>query len=291
MELDSAFTGTTLREYATKVSWRDTMSYAAAIGDNNAHYFDDERKEGIIAHPMNCVAITWPICGRIWEYIEADNFPHEIIATQVHYTEYLEFHRPVLPGDELTIRGRISAILPHRAGTHVNIRFDAMDAKGGPVFTEVMGAMMRGVSCRNGASGAEEMPVIPEQDTGAPGWESKIYIDPLLPHVYDGCTDITFPIHTSPKFARQVGLPGIILQGTATLALAVRELVNREAAGDPERLKRLYCRFTGMVMPGTDITVGQTGKRENEKSTDIFFQVMNCDDRKAISNGYAEIAK
>ena len=61
MELDSAFTGTTLREYATTVTWRDTTNYAAAINDYNERYFNDEKKEALIAHPMNCVAITWPI--------------------------------------------------------------------------------------------------------------------------------------------------------------------------------------------------------------------------------------
>ena len=290
MELDSAFTGTRLREYVTTVTARHTTNYAAAINDYNERYFNDERKEGIIAHPMNCVAITWRICEKIWEYIEAENFPHQILMTQVHYTEYLEFHRPVLPGDSLTIRGHIAAILPHRAGTHVIIRFDAADAKGQPVFTEWVGAMMRGISCLNGGQGMESVPVVPENNGVARGWKSKIAIDPLLPYLYDGCTDIVFPIHTSPRFARQVGLPGIILQGTATLALAVRELINREAGGDPERLKKLHCRFTGMVIPGTDITVQRSGKRDTENGSDIFFHVVNGDGVKAISHGYAEIA-
>ena len=291
MELDSAFTGTTLREYATTVTWRDTTNYAAAINDYNERYFNDEKKEALIAHPMNCVAITWPICERIWEYIEADHFPREIIMTQVHYTEYLEFHRPVLPGDKLTIRGHIAAILPHRAGTHVVIRFDAMDIKGQPVFTEWMGAMMRGVACLNGGKGMDRIPAIPENSGENPGWETKIPIDPLLPYLYDGCTNIVFPIHTSPEFARQVGLPGIILQGTATLALAVRELINREAGENPQRLKKLYCRFSGMVTPGTNITVQQTGRRGKENGADIFFHVMNGDGLKAISHGYAEITQ
>ena len=47
-----------------------------------------------------------------------------------------------------------------------------------------------------------------------------------------------------------MGLPGIIHQGTATLAYAVRELVNREARGNPALLKALACRFTGMGPAG-----------------------------------------
>lgn len=289
MELESKFTGTPLRESRRIIRWRHTMNYAAAVDDVNEAYFDDERPGGIIAHPMNSVAITWPISERIWEYIDSDNFPKEILSTQVHFTEYLEFHRPVRPGDELVISGFISAILPHRAGTHVVMRFDAKDMDGKPVFTELSGALLRGVTCPDGGAGAESLPVIPRSEDGPVLWESEINVSPMLPFIYDGCTDIYFPIHTSKKFARQVGLPGIILQGTATLALAVREIVNREAGGDPSRLKKIYCNYTGMVLPGTDITVCLTGKNTGSAGSDVFFNVLNNGGQKAISRGYAEI--
>jgi len=77
----------------------------------------------------------------------------EIIATQVHYTEHLMFHRPVRPGDRLRITGRIAAILPHKAGTHVVIRFDAIALNDAPVFTEHIGAIMRGVKCTDEGRG------------------------------------------------------------------------------------------------------------------------------------------
>jgi hypothetical protein len=100
---------------------------------------------------MNCAAITWPISERILEYIEAADFPRELIATQVHFTELLEFHRFVRPGDELTINGCIAAIEPHRAGTLVIIRFAATDQDNKPVFTEYIGGLMREVTCRGEA--------------------------------------------------------------------------------------------------------------------------------------------
>lgn len=57
-----------------------------------------------------------------------------------------------------------------------------------------------------------------------------------------------------------MGLPGIIHQGTATLAYAARELVNREARGNPALLKALACRFTGMVRPGSDDRTADRGQ-------------------------------
>ena len=84
-------------------------------------------------------------------------------------------------------------------------------------------------------------------------------------------------------------MPGIILHGTATLAFAVRELVNREAGGDPLLLQSLYCRFTDMVLPGTKIQVQLVGKTLHESDTDLYFVVLNHNARKAISRGFARL--
>ena len=158
--LNSELTGTGLRDYETLMNWRDIMNYSAAIGDTNPRYFDDESATGIIAHPVYPVALTWNILGKIQEFIVSENFPVELLLTQVHYTEHLEIHRPLSPGISLVIKGRIAAILPHRAGTHVVIRLDAREKEGAPLFTEHIGAMLRGVECIGGGAGRESHPVV-----------------------------------------------------------------------------------------------------------------------------------
>jgi acyl dehydratase len=209
-----------------------------------------------------------------------------LLLTQVHYTEHLEIHRPLSPGIPIVIKGQIAAILPHRAGAHVVIRLDAREKKGALVFTEHIGAMLRGVECVGGGAGRESLPVVQKgSEATEPCWSSTVAIDQLMPYVYDGCTDIVFPIHTSTKFARMVGLPGIILQGTATLALAVTELVNRELNCEPARVRSVSCRFTGMVLPGSDISVRMMEKRIQNKGTDFFFDVYNLNGERVISNG------
>jgi len=151
---------------------------------------------------------------------------------------------------------------------------------------------MRGVKCSDDGLCPNPLPEGPLAEEGAePLWESRIPIDPLRPHIYDGCTDIVFPIHTSRAFARQVGLPGNILQGTATLAFAVRELINREAGGDPLALKSVFCRFTGMVLPGTVIRVQLVGKSRKHDATNLHFIVLNQEGQRAISGGYALVKK
>ncbi len=290
MNLSSDLVGTMLKPYDREVTWRETMNYAAAVGDDNPWYFDDERDPGIVAPPLFSVAVTWPILERIWEFIDSERFPPEVLFTQVHHTEHLVFHRPARPGDHLTVQGKIAAILPHRAGTRVVICFEASDQKGQRVFTEHTGALMRGVSCTGDGQGQEALPAIPsvpEADRAL--WETTLPIDTLRPFLYDGCTNIFFPIHTSRSFARRVGLPGIILQGTATLALAAREILNREAGKDPRRLGAFSGRFSGMVLPGTSIRIGLVGKLPRPEGTDLYFIVQNAEGQPAISKGYAFI--
>jgi len=60
------------------------------------------------------------------------------------------------------------------------------------------------------------------------------------------------PIHLDGAFARSVGLPGIIAHGM--LQMGILGCVASDAAGGPRRLRRLYCRFAGMVEPGDTVT-------------------------------------
>jgi acyl dehydratase len=59
------------------------------------------------------------------------------------------------------------------------------------------------------------------------------------------------PIHLDDDFARQVGLPGIIAHGMLQMGLLARVAA---ADGRPHRLRRLTCRFNGVVRPGDTVT-------------------------------------
>jgi len=64
-------------------------------------------------------------------------------------------------------------------------------------------------------------------------------------------------------------------------------LINREADGNPLKLKEIYCRFTGMVIPGSEIRLQVYGSRAGNNAGAIFFDVINQEGDKAISHGYA----
>src|ERR1700682_2373572 len=60
------------------------------------------------------------------------------------------------------------------------------------------------------------------------------------------------PIPLGVDFARKGGLPGVISHGM--LQMGLMATVAAEAAGGGTRLRRLSCRFAGMVVPGDTVT-------------------------------------
>ena len=286
MELSSEYVGQFSLPFDIEPAWRQTMNYAAAVGDANPLYLDDTRAEGIIAPPVMAVALTWGISRDFRAFWPSDTFPYDVTRQQVHYTETLTWHRMIRPGQALRIQGELVGIVPHRAGTVLTVCYRAVDSQGEPVFTEYIGGMLRDVRCTDQGRAADCLPEIPRAPrVDTPVWDVPLHIDPLAAHVYDGCADIAFPIHTSVAFARAVGLPGTILHGTATLAMAVREIVDRELGGDAARIRQLDGMFTGMVPLNTDIVVRLLARPNDGDDLVYAFEVLNHENQKAVRNG------
>ncbi len=286
MEISSRFVGSHCHPLEIVVTPRMSMNYAASVDDANPRYFDDERPDGIVAPPMIANALTWTISSEIENHWDSEGFPVDAMQQKVHYLEILECHRTIIPGEKIRIEGTLAAMLPHRAGTHMVIRYDGYDSEHKLVFVEYAGAMLRGVECLDGARGAENIPALPERAPKSEAvWERTLYIDPLACHRFDGCSNVHFPIHSSPAFAHFVGLPGILYQGVATLSVAVREITNMEAGGDPDRIRSIRCNFTGMVRPDSSIKLCALGKSEVDGLTHVHFNVLNQDGQRAIHKG------
>lgn len=290
MEISSDYVGAVCRPLDLEVTARQCMNYAAAIEDDNPRHLDDLRPEGIIAPPMLAVSLTWRISERWEEFWSGSGFPADVLARQVHYSESLEWMRPIKPGDRLHLEGTATAIRPHRAGTHIVIAYTASDLKGERVFVERIGGLLRGVPCTDEGRGEVALPLESPPPETPPLWERALTLSTLAAHRYDGLADVHFPIHISPAFARMVGLPGILFQGTGTLALAVREITAKEAENDPGRLRGAQCRFTGMVFPGTDISVELLDREPTKQGIVCHFIVRDNRGKPVLSNGSVTVA-
>jgi acyl dehydratase len=86
--------------------------------------------------------------------------------------------------------------------------------------------------------------------------ELRVTPDPYVTVRYAGASGDFNPIHIDEEFAKQVGLPGRILHGLWTMAQVAR--AHTDAAGGPEKLKRLSLQFRGMGRLGEEIVVSGT---------------------------------
>lgn len=117
--------------------------------------------------------------------------------------------------------------------------------------------------------------------------ELKVTPDRFLTVRYAGASGDFNPIHIDEQFAKSVGLPGRILHGLWSMAQVAR--AQTEAAGGPEKLKRLSVQFRGMGVLEQEVVVTST-VRSVEDGVAVVAAEARQGDTRIIRNGMAEIA-
>jgi acyl dehydratase len=153
---------------------------------------------------------------------------------------------------------------------------ETVDAEGAPVSTTDYGSIFRGVGCGAGRRVDEPWPPPDLPAAAEAAWRDAVAIGPELAHTYTECARIWNPIHTDRAVAVGAGLAGIILHGTATLALAVSRARRRAAAGGAEP-RRIVARFTGMVPLPSTVTVEGMGTARAAEGTWTGFRACGAD--------------
>jgi acyl dehydratase len=272
--LDAGIVGLTVGPAVSVVDARWLMAYAAALGEDDPRYYDTTAPAGPLAHPLFAVCFEWPLALALRERAIGE----AASRFGVHATHSLTIHRPPRAGDRLSTTARVLAVEGHRAGTLVVLRFDTIDASGAPVTTTDHGSLYRGVEADGSAPGARPA----QADAGEVRWQTPVSVALGAAHVYTEGAKIWNPIHTDRAVALAAGLPGIILHGTATLALAVSRVVRQDLENEPTRVRGIRARFTGMVgLPSTFVVRGR-----ERRAADIAFDAVDADGRPVLSQGW-----
>ncbi|MGZ6211273.1 MAG: MaoC/PaaZ C-terminal domain-containing protein [Candidatus Binataceae bacterium] len=290
MPLDSSLVGTTSELVPADVDVAWTMAYAAGLGDAMPCYLDTTRERGIVAHPMFSVAIEWRAMIQIIQVLSEAGFPRAEMLRRVHATDDVIVHRPIRPPEQLFTRATLAGIERRKAGAYQLTRFDTVDEKGAPVCTTWYGNLYRGVE----VSGPDRPPpdalaTLAPSTGAAPTHASfAIPISPLAAHIYGACARLGNPvnIHTDMATAKKAGLPGTILHGTATLAMAASRVIAAEAAGDPARVARIHARFGAMVFMPSEVEVRISAREQSAEGKTIFFEVLSADGGRTIRDGF-----
>lgn len=280
MPLQSDSVGQSGEPVATEVDARWLMAYAAGLGHTDACYLDTLR--GIAAHPLFPVCFEWPVFLATHGLPGAARLSDAERLRGVHATHDLVLHRPIRAHEQLSTVATVAGIEPRAPGGYQVVRLDTRDADGAPVCTTWYGSLYRGVEVEGDARPADDLPARPAPPPeDAPRSEVVVPIAATAAHVYSECARIWNPIHTDAAVAERAGLPGIILHGTATLALAVSRVVEHECGGDPTRVRRVAGRFAAMVPMPSKISVSIAARRDGA----VHFEVRNAEGATAIRDG------
>jgi acyl dehydratase len=235
LKISSDIVGREARPETVRVGKRWLMAYNAALGEVSAE-----------PHPMFPVCYEWPANRSLREVtgLQALN------AQLVHAQHDMTLHRSVKE-EELVVSGKVVAAAQRRPGAFVVLRMEARGAAGDKVSTTDYGMLYRGVTLEGGDRALEKV-----EDPAGHAEELKpigeVPVAATAAHVYTECARIWNPIHTDPEYARDAGLPGIILHGTATLAFSISTLVG---TFELRNVRRVRCRFAGMVLMPSALTV------------------------------------
>ena len=272
--IDAGIVGLTAGPVSCTVDARWLMAYAGAVGETDSRYYDTTAAGGPLAHPLFPVCYEWPAAVAL----RAKAIDAALAPLGVHALHHVDVHRPPRAGDSLRTSARVTAVQRRKRGTLVVARYTTVARTGESVSTTDYGSLYRGVELRGEDAGnAWDI-----RDDVAAGmrWTDEVAIGVHAAHVYTEGARIYNPIHTDIAIARAAGLPGLILHGTATLALAVSRVVARDLGGDPTAVRSVAARFTGMVVMPSTLTVrgGGTGAQ-------LTFDALDAAGRPVLSDG------
>jgi acyl dehydratase len=262
MRIGAAIVGREAGAQSVQVDKRWLMAYNAALGEVSA-----------APHPLFPVCYEWPVNRVLREATGLQALNERL----VHAQHDLVIHRAPRVGETLSVAGRVAGIAQRRPGAFVVMRMETRGTGGDPVSTTDYGMLYRGVTLEGGERSSEALEDPPKQQHALPPI-GQIPVAATAGHVYTECARIWNPIHTDPDYARDAGLPGIILHGTATLALSIFSVLRELKV---ENVKRVRCRFAGMVLMPSVLTVHAA-----VQGTAIAFETRNERGETVIERGW-----
>jgi acyl dehydratase len=256
-------------------------AYAAATNDAIPQHASGE-----LAPPVFSIVPSFQAMGMAAMSV----IPPELLGAILHGEQDFHFHQPIEPGMELETISTPIGMRQRSSGVTVVVRSDTRDA-GGELVTEGYSTTFV-----RGAQGAEDVgDQAPEhrfddslRDREPDAEVSQAY-DADQTFRYSEASGDPMQIHLDEEFARSVGLPGIIVHGLCSMAFTSVAVIERFAADDPRRLRRLAVRFASIALPEQTITsrIWAAGSREGRDT--YAYETTSDADAVVIKDGWAEI--
>jgi len=183
----------------------------------------------------------------------------------LHGEQRLEVKKPFPTKAKVTTVGIVKAIYDKGRGALVVTDAETKDEAGEVICVNTFGAFIRGeggFGGDRGPSGPKNVP--PER---APDEIVEMQTLPQQAAIYRLSGDRN-PLHIDPNFAKMAGYDKPILHGLCSFGHVARAVIQKYCGGDPDRLKGMDVRFSGVVFPGETIVT----EMWKESGTQIILQ-------------------
>ena len=219
------------------------QAYAAATNETSAAFLD-----GDVAPPVFAILPVWETIHEATKGV----VPEEARPRVLHGEQDMFLHKLLVPGLEVVARSAVVGVHPKGSGTTVVVKAET-HADGRLVSEQFATEFYRGVVAEEG--GGETAPdhrLPAELEASEPAASVTERIDDDQTFRYAEASGDRFPIHLDDEFARNVGLPGIIVHGLCVMAFTARAAVETE--GPDAVVRRLGVRFSRPIRPGAELT-------------------------------------
>ncbi|MDY6825287.1 MAG: SDR family NAD(P)-dependent oxidoreductase [Thermodesulfobacteriota bacterium] len=250
--------GPVTREY----TWKDAVLYALGVGagfDNLEYCYEKELK----VLPSFSIAAIFDFLTQIALETELN------LAGLLHAEQELIFHKPIPPSGTLTTEGQIPRIYDKGdKGALIIGESDTYHSNGEKLFTSIITLFARFDGGFGGENAPKKEVTIPDR---APDIEAEDQPSPDQPLLYRLSGDVN-PLHVDKDFAKMAGFDQPIMHGLCTHGFACRMLIENLIPGEPEKARRMACRFSKTLVPGDPIKL-QIWKEGDSKA---LWRVINA---------------
>lgn len=225
-------------------TWKDAVLYALGVGAGFSELeYCYEKNLKVI--PSFSIAAIFEVLSHIGITSNMN------LAGILHGEQELIFHNPIPPEGSLITEGKITHYYDkgREKGALVVGESDTYHSNGKKLFTSIATIFSR----LDGGFGGENAP---KKEVAFPDREPDFVVSASpssdQPLIYRLSGDI-FDLHVDSEFARMAGFKMPIMHGLCTHGFACRALIQNLVPGKSEKVRRLVCRFTKPLYPGTPI--------------------------------------
>ena len=272
MPLNKACVGRVFRSPERTLSADEGIAYARATLDTSASVLSGKRLPPMLA--VNPLIDTAMLACRDPE-MGVDRL------RLVHGEEDIRFFKEILPGESVRPESTVLGVHSKTNGELLVLEHRLLRANELVVLSRSTYFIRSLTPSRDTPSRTSMIPKSETQSKSKPDvlFTTSLSIPSKLPESYAAASRDFNAIHIDNEYAKKAGLPGCILHGLCTMAIAANQVVHHLAEKDPAQLSRLAVRFSSLVLPEDTLSI-QAHRIESHSDTEDGFGLTVLNQRK-----------